>query len=378
MASANAAAQPAPSPLPPVEAGLGKGITVRTPDDQASLNIRARIQVRSTFVGETDDEYDDTLEIGIRRMRLVFQGNAMGPALTYYVQLAFSNLDTEPDLRLPLRDAYVTWAPGRGVNLRVGQMKVPFSRQRVVSSSALQMPDRSIVITELSLDRDVGLQMFSRSLLGGKMGYAVGIFGGEGRNRVARAAGALYTARLEAWPFGQFDDYVEGDVQRSQAWRVAFGGGVGYNHNTNRPRSTTGTPYPAGDFDYGHAGADILVKKSGWSITSEIMYRDADRDTSAIVMNGGLSVIHSRSGWGGFVQGGKMITDRIELTARYGRLQPSAETDPTFFDARELGGGFSYYIRRHDLKIQADYFAVTDTATGRGVHQARGQFQLFF
>jgi phosphate-selective porin OprO and OprP len=306
----------------------------------------------------------------------MFQGNA---ALTYYVQLSFANLDTEGDLRLPLRDAYVTWAPTRDFNVRLGQMKVPFSRQRLTSSSALQMVDRSIVASELNLDRDVGLQVFSRDLGGaGKVGYALGLFGGEGRNRLGRAAGFLYTARVEAWPLGAFDDAVEGDVARSTPLRVAVGGSLGYNQNTNRPRSTFGIPYTAGDFDYTHAGLDAIVKRAGWSVISELLYRRADRHVRAVVVNGVPTQMQSRSGWGAYVQGGRMLTGRLEVTARYSRLLPSMGTDATFVRSREIGAGVSYYISRHDLKVQADYFSVTDAASSRSAYQARAQFQLFF
>ncbi len=375
-----AAAQDPPPPAPKqVEAGLGSGVTIRSSDDQASLNIRLRIQVRASVIGDGDDDRDDLTEIAVRRLRLVFQGNAAGPRLTYYVQLAFANLDTEADLRLPLRDAYVTWAPSRDLNLRVGQMKVPFSRQRVTSSSGLQMVDRSIVVGELNLDRDVGLQAFSRNLLGkGTLGYALGVFGGDGRNRLGHEAGLLYTARLEAWPFGSIDERSEADIQRSKQWRIAVGGSFGYNQNTNRPRSTFGTPYPEGEFDYKHAGLDATVRKRGWSVTSELMYRRADRDSETLVVNGSPTTFYSRSGWGAYIQGGQMLTERLEVTARYGRLRPSTGTDPTFVKARESGVGVSYYISRNDLKFQGDYFRVTDLATLAAVHQVRAQFQLYF
>lgn len=367
------------APKPEVEAGFGKGVTIRTTDDKASLNIRARIQLRATAFGEPDDGQDDVTEVAIRRMRLVVQGNADGPALTYYVQLSFSNLDTEADLRLPLRDAYVTWAIHRDVSVRAGQMKVPFSRQRVTSSSALSMVDRSIVVTELNLDRDVGIQAFSKDLFGvGKLGYAAGLFGGEGRNRLGRAAGLLYTLRLEAWPLGAFDDYVEGDARRARPWRLAFGANVGHNQNTNRPRSTIGVPYAAGDFDYTHASADAVVKKRGFFAISELMYRTANEDSRLVPVNGVASTIWSRSGWGGYVQAGQMLSEHVEVSGRFSKLQPGDQTDPSFVAAREAGVGLSYYANGHDLKVQTDYFRVTDAATGQPVHTGRVQMQLFF
>ena len=273
-----AAQAPATTSSPPtVDVGLGRGVTIRSADDEVSLNLRARIQVRSTVIGGTGENQDPLSEISIRRARLVLQGNALGPTLTYYLQLSFANLENEADLRVPLRDAYVTWAPSKSVNVRLGQMKVPFSRQRVTSSSALQMVDRSIVVTELNLDRDVGLQLFSRALFGGKVGYTLGLFGGEGRNRL-------------------------------------------------------GIP----------------------------------------------ATIASRSGWGAYLQGGWMLSNRWEVSARYSHLAPSDGTDATFIMGDELGGALSLYLRDHNLKIQGDYFTVTDPMAARRVHQVRVQFQLFF
>jgi hypothetical protein len=316
--------------------------------------------------------------MSIRRMRLLFQGNALGPRLSYYVQLGFSNLDTESDLRMPLRDAYLTWAPARDLNVRFGQMKVPFSRQRVTSSSGLQMVDRSLVVAELNLDRDVGVQMFSRNLLGKeKFGYALGLFGGDGRNRLGHGAGMLYVARFETWPLGSIDERSEADLQRDAHWRVAFGGSLAYNQNTNRPRSTFGTPYPAGGFDYKHAGVDATLRHRGWSVTSEWMYRRADEHSQMFGVNAPVT-FYSRSAWGAYIQGGYMMTERLELTARYSRLLPISGTDPSLVDSYEAGAGASYYIRRNDLKIQTDYFRVTDPQTGTPVHLARAQFQLYF
>ena len=375
---AAASAQPVPVP-PQVEAGLGEGVTIRSADNSASMNLRVRIQVRATALEGAGEELPEQTETSIRRLRLVFQGNAAGPALTYYIQLSFSNLDNEVDLRLPLRDAYVTIQPSPSLGIRVGQMKVPFSRQRVVSSSALQMVDRSIVVSELNLDRDVGVQIFSRRLFGTeKVGFAAGVFGGEGRNRLGRAAGLLYTARVESWPFGAFDDLAEGDLQRVRRLRVALGTSVGYNHNTNRPRSTIGLPYPAGDFDYAHAGVDTAVKIRGWSLTTEALYRRADGDQQVVLVGGAPVRIVSRSGWGGYIQGGRMMTPRLEISARYSRRLPRDGTDPTLLRAEEVGAGASYYLRGHDLKVQADVFRGTDPTLGLEAWQARTQFQLFF
>src|SRR5690606_21385628 len=127
---------------PTLKAHFGKGVTIGTADETFTLNIRARMQVQAAYYEADDETEADLTQLQVRRARVVFQGNALGPELTYYLQLAFSNRDSEPDVRLPLRDAYFTYAPHTSVNLRIGQMKVPYGRQRVVSSSAQGMVDR--------------------------------------------------------------------------------------------------------------------------------------------------------------------------------------------------------------------------------------------
>jgi hypothetical protein len=221
------------------------------------------------------------------------------------------------------------------------------------------------------------VQVFSKDLFGARrLGYAVGVFGGEGRNRLGRTAGLLYTARLEAWPLGPFDDYVEADVERLHRLRLAVGVNAGYNQNTNRPRSTIGTPDPAGDVDYRHAAVDLAMKWRGWSLTSEVMHRRAIGFSAPRTSDGTPPA--TRSGWGAYVQGGRMIATRWEVTARFSHLAPDRDTDPTFIRARELGGGLGYYLHGHDLKVQGDYVRVAEPATGRTTQQVRAQLQLFF
>lgn len=381
LPSASAVAQPAGSTPPAVEGGFGRGITVRAADESFSLNLRARVQIRSTLTRTEASEPDSTSELLIRRMRVVLQGNANGPALTYYVQLSFANLDMEPDLRVPLRDAYLTWTLRPSTSVRVGQMKVPFGRQRVVSSSALQMVDRAQAVVELNLDRDVGLVLQARGLGArpGRVGYSVGIFGGEGRNRLGRDFGHLYVARAEWTPLGYTDDLTEGDLLRVKEPRVILGLGAARNQNTNRSRSTVGDSYPAGGFDYTHLGADALVKFRGWSITAELLRREAEANLKTVNGAAGQpTTIVSRSGWGGYAQVGYLVTPRIELSGRWGLLRPLADTDRTFQEAHELGGSVSYYAQAHNLKLQADYFHLTRQSGAPSTHQVRSQVQLFF
>lgn len=365
-----------------IKAEFGKGFTIGTADEKLTLNIRGRLQVQG-MASDGPNEGDEVTQIQARRMRLVFQGKLFADLLQYYFQLAFSNRDQEPDLRTPLRDAYITYAPLRDLNLRFGQMKVPYGRQRVTSSSAQGMVDRSIVTTELNLDRDVGVYAFSKDVLGlgESLGYSVGVFGGDGRNRLAENAGLLYFARLNLRPLGGFEDNSEGGFEFEPKPKLAVGLSAAYNQATNRPNSTTGLPY-ADDtvfFDYAHLGADFMFKWHGFYATGEWMLRaaapeelpgeDADGDPFSYV---------SRQAWGAYGQIGQMLTEHLELSARYGHLEPIGSVSAVPM-THEIGGGVSYYFFGHNLKMQADYFYLSNQSNwSAGTNQGRLQAQVYF
>ena len=373
-----APSHPAPPEAPPatVTAGFGQGVLIRSADRRFSLNIRGRIQGRFTLAERSADLQT---EFQVRRMRVVLQGNALGEALTYNIQLAFSNLDTEPDLRLPLRDAYFTWAPLRDLNVRVGQMKVPFGRQRVISSSAQQFVDRSSAVAEFNLDRDVGVTLRSADLfgLGGRLSYALGVFGGDGRNRLSETSGLLWVARVQVAPLGDYDDLVEADVQRRSTPRLAIGAAVAFNQNTRRARSTFGDSFRQG-FDTLHAAVDLQFKWRGVSLQAEGLYRRADVDFHEVGTGGTTLREYSRSGFGYYVQAGWLFTQHMELSARWGEIYPSAGTDPALARLRELGVGASWYFLRHDLKVQTDWFYTAGESLNDGRNQLRVQAQLYF
>ena len=130
----------------------------------------------------------------------------------------------------PLLDGYVQSAHLRDLNVRAGQFKVPFNRQRVVSSGNLQMVDRSLAQGEFNLDRDIGATVFSNDLFGlGIFKYAAGLFIGEGRDAYQPSdLGMLYLGRVEAAPLAPFsgafkDSGKETDFTRRPLPQLSIG-----------------------------------------------------------------------------------------------------------------------------------------------------------
>lgn len=364
-----------------VTGGFGRGVSIG--DDAFGLTVRGRMQARAAAgLMETgnDDEFEPSAGMLIRRMRLQLTGHAFGQALTYYLQLGFAPLDLDPEAPSVLRDAYGTWRIHRDLQLRFGQMKVPFDRQRVNSSSALQMVDRSIVTSALNLDRDVGVQLLSTDLFGlaERLRYNLGMFAGNGRNRTLMTPGFLYVGRLELSPFGAFDDaYSEADLERSARPRLVFGVAAAYNRNTDRVRSTIGRVLQVDGVDYAHFVADWAFKWRGLSVAGGYLVRRATTTPRTGEVEGAQVRELTQSGHGTFVQLGQLLTPEIELVARYGVIKPLGEYAPHQTPLRELGGGVNYYVVNHSLKVQLDYFHLLDDF-GVEQHQARLQTQIYF
>lgn len=395
IANAQPAAEaPAPAPsapaapaAPPKDEGspakivakFGDGVGVESVDGQFGLTLKARAQIRATVAVPEEEPEDTTADFQVRRLRLSLDGHAFGSMLTFKIQLAFAPLDQDPVAPFPVRDAYLSYEAHRDFALRAGQMKVPFGRQRVVSSGSLQMVDRSIVTSELNVDRDVGIQAYSEDLFGldGLFGYHVGVFGGDGRNRVSDNYGFLYAARIEVRPtFTGPVDLGEPDLKRSPKPRLELGISGAFNHDTDRERSTIGPVFATGSWaDYVHVGFDWVLKVYGLSVSSELFYRDALQRRHEAEVDGEVVTDVAHTAYGGFIQAGQMLTKHAEVSARFGVAKPLHGVESGVEREHELGSAFSYYFDAHALKLQTDYFYLFDEI-GAGRHQVRLQMQV--
>lgn len=378
----SALAQPLAEDLtPPVAAAWGSGLTFHSDDDLFSMQIRGRAQLQAfveSGVSPTDSASVDFIP---RRLRLALRGHLLDAHLEYYVQFGFAPRDMEPDLLIPLRDAQIAWTAIRDLNIRVGVMKVPFTRQRMLSSSSLQFVDRSIVNAELSLDRDNGIQVYSTDLfgLGGILGYQLGVFGGDGRLRANDDLGLLWAARIQVQPLGHFEDaYSEADLTRSPTPRLAMAASFAYNDQTSRQRSTTGDFFRQATMDYFHVAADFIFKVAGFSLQGEFAFRQADGRSEVIsTLPDGTSITEqARNGMGWMVQAGYLFDFApIEIAARYADIVRTGEIS-ALGPQRELTLGFSWYVMGHDLKLQLDGSYLANEVSGVVGTQERAQGRL--
>ncbi len=158
-----------------------KGWELSTEDGNFKLQFQSRLQFRYSTPYETDPITFDDFRNGtqnsfrVTRARIKLGGNAYKPWLKYYWEydLASNNL---LDFRLMLsKTPYL--------NVKVGQWKVQYNRERIISSGKQQLVDRSHITRPFTIDRQQGISFYG-NLKGNSIAnfnYWASIFTGTGR-----------------------------------------------------------------------------------------------------------------------------------------------------------------------------------------------------
>ena len=349
----------------------GKGLHVESDDGAFAIETRLRAQLLYTVEGEEGQRVGQSFEL--RRARLQFAGHVFGEDNEFKAELALSPSDVGMrDNSLPqtspLLDFYFQFNQIDNLSFRVGQYKVPYSRQRVVSSGDLSMVDRSVVNNEFNLDRDIGFDFRSENFLGLDLfRYYLGMYVGEGRNTNAlRDFGMMYLGRVEFLPFGDFKDYSEGDLTISKTPKLSIGLAYGFIAHAGKNQGILGSaPSDGGTTNVHNFDADFVFRLMGLSIEGELALRSGKRrpgmeltdvnDTPDDSSDDELLIEAPRNGWGLVGQAGYLVSDTgFEVVARAAMNRATDTSSMT--ERNEYGLAVNYYFAGHPLKVQLDLF----------------------
>jgi phosphate-selective porin OprO/OprP len=369
----------------------GTGLVITSKNKRFQINMRMRMQL----LGTLENRDDKTLQgLQIRRARLAFKGYVFNENIGYKTELAFAPSDLNYDgvpHQTPIFDWFFDITYLRDLQFRIGQYKVPFNRVRVVSSADLELVDRSIANAEFNLDRDIGADFHSDDFLGlGKLRYNAGVWAGEGRdlNRLDTFE-LMYIGRAEYLPFGDFEDYKEGDFERTPEPRLSLGFAYAFVDQAKRNRGILGAiPTDGGTLDSHNWTGDVVFKISGFSLTSEVYVRSIQRNygDATVLDELGNEVPAEReaprNGLGWYVQAGYLIPHvPLGIAGRYTQIRKRRfHGNPSSLpESDEAGGGLSWYFAQHPLKLQLDYFHVWEPGmVAEGADRVRLQAQVGF
>ncbi len=357
----------------------GRGFRLRTADEDFSLAIALRLQIRFTHAmwrsnPRTDDENET--DFAVEQARVYLTGHAFTKDLRFELSADFAgdHADTEVEflnivsnvssdnLLAEMKDAFVEYAPCREFRVRAGQFRVPYSRQMLTSSGRLQFVDRSIVAREFAPGRELGVMVHGRALGDDDdlIAFAAGLFDGEGENRPNDDQGVLFAGRIAINPFGDPGD-PESDLRKSGDFRLSAGLNAWLHQDDDHD----------GEGDDWSIGADLTARWRGVSLTAEVHRLRRDRggadDPVAV-------------GW--FVQCGVMVIPRtLEIGARTAHIS-FHDNDPGNAAAREHLLVVNWFIEEDDVKLQTDFGWVEDHEgdheDNREAWRLRMQLQLSF
>ncbi|GAA4245829.1 MULTISPECIES: porin [Winogradskyella] len=338
----------------------GKGLGITSPDSIFKLNIRFRMQNRFTYLNNDDE--DNGYEAMIRRLRLRFDGYVGDPSIIYVIQLSFSPNDVgaieDGDNLNIIRDAIVFYRPDEHWNIGFGQTKLPGNRQRINSSGALQLTDRSINNSRFNIDRDFGLQVYYLNELEHKFSYNIktAISTGEGRNWTKEPdTGLAFTGRLELFPFGAFKSngtLFEGDLKREKTPKLMLSGVYHYNDDARRTRGTIGDDLFE-KRDIQSLFLDAIVKYNGWAFQTAYMNRTTD-DAITINPDDASESRYVFAGSGFDTQLSYLFKSNYELVGRFSYQEPHKDIEMLTPQTNQYSLGITKYIWEHALKLQAE------------------------
>ncbi|HUH51102.1 MAG TPA: porin [Flavobacterium sp.] len=341
---------------------FGKGVGITSPDSLFEFNIRFRMQNRLAYVHKDDAEVEDKIEAETRRLRLRFDGYVGDPRFRYAIQLSFSPGDTgktiEGENEQIIRDAVIFYQPSRHWSFSFGQTKLPGNRQRVNSSGALQLTDRSINNADFNIDRDFGVQAHYLNEYQEKFSYNIrtAISTGEGRNDTKNSdTGLAYTAKVELLPLGAFKNsgsYFEGDIIREASPKLLLSAGFSHNDRASKTKGQSGTRL----FEKRNLSSlflDAMLKYNGWSFQTAYLSRAAnDPMTVNPIDPTEINFVYVGSGMD--YQLSYLFLNNYELSGRFSNQKMHKDIQSFAPDKNQYSLGLTKYIWEHSFKIQTE------------------------
>lgn len=254
------------SKKPPFTAGYEEGFFVRSADGNFSLRLGGRVAFHTLYQQEDTSQNDSFFT---DRVRFYTEGN-----LYKYVQY---KVEAEFASSAVLRDAYLNINYDPRLNAQIGQYKIPFSYEELLSKRYLDLVERSAVtLSTVNPSRDIGVMAHGR-FGGGLLNYQLALLNGSGQNRSDTNSAKDIAARFVLAPFvSQKDSSLAG---------FNVGGAVTFGHQPKGKSISGITPtgyefFKAVDVrgDRLRAGGHLAWIYGPYSLSGEYIYTAEERD----------------------------------------------------------------------------------------------------
>ena len=345
------------------------GLRYRAPEGRFAARFEVRGQFRFSDIDVDADSgvgnQRDKQEFELNRGRLKLGGYAGPEWMKYYTEYDFTTHY--------LLDLWVEPTPKEWLGFRIGQYKVPYNRERFISSGKQQFAERSTVTPPFTLDRQIGITALGRVFADKAFdsSYWVGVYTGNGRGEKRDDDGQPMLMARWQWNMNRrVLAFSSSDIKRHERPIGSLAIAVSSNRSPyTRYSSSGGGQLPGyedvadGDFDLRQALGEYAFKYQGVSIQTEYHYKRI-RDRVNATENE-LTGFYFDTGYffAGLID---WVPAPLELAVRYAQVNTDDVTLTP--EKREASLGVNWFFSGHRNKLTLDatrFYEESSTEKGR-------------
>ncbi len=298
-----------------------------------------------------DDFQEEHLEMKIRRARMKVGGHFNYSWLNYYLEYELFN-SALLDFRIMIEKYHF-------LKLKIGQWKVHYNRERIISSGKQQTVERSILTRPFTVDRQMGMSVYGNFAGPEKdrLNYWVSAFMGTGRGEAENDdANLMYMMRLQWNVLGEPIQFSGSDLENHEEFSLLIAiAGV-----TNRSPYTRFSQDGGGELEGYEVGLpsqyrvnqfmiETAFKYKGLSWQQEFHWKQIDDKINLVTNN--LS--------GNLIQAGYFpayaipkLPKKLEIYARQAFYIPN--TASKINKQTEFSFGANWFFNEHKNKLTAE------------------------
>ncbi len=325
-----------------------RGLVFRRGATDLWLGVRGQFRYNSTAtVLDTEEPTQVDESLSVNRARIKGGGVVGVPWLAGY-----GEYDLVGSKWLDYR---TTITVSGWLDIRFGQWKSDFSRERINSSGKQQLVERSISNYWFTLDRQRGLSTSTRVGEGTRWDSKVWVqaLSGQGLNQETERGEGLLLARWQWNPDGEVLPFSGSDLERrsQRLSSVALAYVSGDSHCSRFSSNGCGQlpGFSSSEFDLEQLMFETALQYRGLGWEQELHYkRIRDERTGEVTrLMGGYAQLGSflNEWW-------PIVPARLELVARLALVDP--DTDHSGDTNREFTLGANWFIHGHRNKLSAD------------------------
>lgn len=319
-----------------VHAGYDNGFYIASADGKNKLKVRGMVQFRYILGHHDNAPGDDTTSgFELSRTRYGFMGHIHDPSWQYKIWAGYGR--TGGTLLL---DAFVTKKIDDNWSVTAGQFKLPVFKEWLVSETALQVIERSIIAPMCVDVYTQGIKVdYKDDMFHATASVNDGMRGALNSSWEADAVDWSASARVEWLAFGSWKQYGDLESWRGEEPMLVIGLA---GHIESGDRGTT-----ADETDRAAWTADASLELGGGNIFVAVVGRETDSTTEGDFL-------------GTLVQGGYFITDQFEMYGRWEHLSSDLNLTSDL-DIITVGG--NYFFKKHQIKLSGDIgFALNEVS----------------